>query len=397
MDGPQMDVSGGINVPQSHGAAGGCWQGMSIKDILEKVDLFNFTSLADDDGQKKSDRKEYPTMTPDLKIVKPEPSVSTAKSAFLGPKIWKKPLSFKPGDAVGNNAGGFDGAGSEFSVMNIDEFLTENNFDFSGRFSPSVEDDETEDRDARSSIDTDGYRNPLSCNSMDSLMDAEQPIPSPVPMVIPQTARRNEQGLKRKLNGGIASSPNISCSSSPLPPTVSEQWTPKIKNGLPKGDHDFLYAESKRAKIEREKEERRRREEVRVEFSPEELALATIPGANFDPSRRQFSMDELKPQPIIRKRRKSYVSADSKDDKYWEKRGKNNVAARRSREARRLKENQISLRTAYLEQQNSSLKASLVILNEKNEKLSNDKKILMDKLKKFESMTQFLDESPNVM
>ena len=65
-----------------------------------------------------------------------------------------------------------------------------------------------------------------------------------------------------------------------------------------------MYVESKRARIEREREERRRREEVRVEFSAEELALATIPGADFDPARRQFSMEELKPQPIIRKRRK---------------------------------------------------------------------------------------------
>ena len=70
------------------------------------------------------------------------------------------------------------------------------------------------------------------------------------------------------------------------------------------GKNEFLYVESKRARLEREKEERRRREEVRVEFSPEELALATIPGADFDPARRQFSLEELKPQPIIRKKRK---------------------------------------------------------------------------------------------
>ena len=68
--------------------------------------------------------------------------------------------------------------------------------------------------------------------------------------------------------------------------------------------NEFLYVESKRARLEREKEERRRREEVRVEFSAEELALATIPGADFDPARRQFSLEELKPQPIIRKKRK---------------------------------------------------------------------------------------------
>merc|ERR1712158_353376 len=102
------------------------------------------------------------------------------------------------------------------------------------------------------------------------------------------------------------------------------------------GENTFLYVESKRAKMEREKEEKRRRAQMEIEFSPQELALATVPGLAFDP----------------RKRKKSFVPQDSKDDKYWEKREKNNVAARRSREARRLKENQIALRTAYLEKEN---------------------------------------------
>ena len=88
----------------------------------------------------------------------------------------------------------------------------------------------------------------------------------------------------------------------------------------------------------------------------------------------------------------SYVSPDRKDEKYWEKRGKNNVAARRSREARRLKENQISLRTAFLEQQNNSLKAALKSTTEKNEILSQEKKALVEKLKKYESVSPFLDE-----
>ena len=88
----------------------------------------------------------------------------------------------------------------------------------------------------------------------------------------------------------------------------------------------------------------------------------------------------------------SYVSPDRKDDKYWEKRGKNNVAARRSREARRLKETQISLRTAFLEQQNASLKAALNSVKEKNDKLSQERKTLLDKLKKYESVSPFLDD-----
>ena len=68
------------------------------------------------------------------------------------------------------------------------------------------------------------------------------------------------------------------------------------------------------------------------------------------------------------------------------------MAARRSREARRLKENQISLRTAFLEQQNASLKAALKSTTEKNEILSQEKKALVEKLKKYESVSPFLDE-----
>ena len=34
------------------------------------------------------------------------------------------------GGAAGSNGGGMDASGTEFSVMNIDEFLNENNLDF---------------------------------------------------------------------------------------------------------------------------------------------------------------------------------------------------------------------------------------------------------------------------
>ena len=38
--------------------------------------------------------------------------------------------------------------------------------------------------------------------------------------------------------------------------------------------------------------------------SDSDLALATVPGVDFDPTRRCFSAEELKPQPIIKKRKK---------------------------------------------------------------------------------------------
>ena len=80
----------------------------------------------------------------------------------------------------------------------------------------------------------------------------------------------------------------------------------------------------------------------------------------------------------------TFVDMDHKDDRYWEKREKNNVAARRSREARRLKENQIALRTAYLEKENNMLKSQAEEVRAENMELIAEKQILLEKLKKYE-------------
>ncbi|XP_047455558.1 D site albumin promoter binding protein b isoform X2 [Mugil cephalus] len=77
---------------------------------------------------------------------------------------------------------------------------------------------------------------------------------------------------------------------------------------------------------------------------------------NFDPRRHSFSEEELKPQPMIKKARKILVPDSLKDEKYWTRRYKNNEAAKRSRDARRLKENQISVRAAFLERENAALR-----------------------------------------
>ena len=65
MDGTMGYPSG--YTPQ--GQPPGGWQGMSIKDILEKVDLFNFTSLGDEENGKRKDRTNEAPMIPDLKVV----------------------------------------------------------------------------------------------------------------------------------------------------------------------------------------------------------------------------------------------------------------------------------------------------------------------------------------
>lgn len=61
---------------------------------------------------------------------------------------------------------------------------------------------------------------------------------------------------------------------------------------------------------------------------------------------------------------------ECKDQKYWSRRKKNNVAAKRSREARRIKENQIALRAAYLERENNTLKDEMKKLRLENSQLS---------------------------
>ena len=72
-----------------------------------------------------------------------------------------------------------------------------------------------------------------------------------------------------------------------------------------------------------------------------------------------------------------FVAEDLKDDKYWARRKKNNVAAKRSRDARRIKENQIAMRAAFLERENDKLKEEL-------DKMKNENKELKSRLTKYE-------------
>ncbi|KAG2464473.1 TEF factor, partial [Polypterus senegalus] len=105
--------------------------------------------------------------------------------------------------------------------------------------------------------------------------------------------------------------------------------------------------------------------EVQVNFEPDptDLVLSSVPGGElFNPRKHKFSDEELKPQPMIKKAKKVFVPEESKDEKYWSRRRKNNVAAKRSRDARRLKENQITVRAAFLEKENAALRAEVAEL-----------------------------------
>lgn len=89
------------------------------------------------------------------------------------------------------------------------------------------------------------------------------------------------------------------------------------------------------------------------------------------------SGDKSEMIPVLRKRRKQMVSEEFKDDKYWERRRKNNMAAKRSRDARRAKETQIAYRASVLESENIKLKEEL-------KKAKAENHMLKDRLRQYE-------------
>ncbi|XP_063702826.1 hepatic leukemia factor-like isoform X7 [Culicoides brevitarsis] len=104
--------------------------------------------------------------------------------------------------------------------------------------------------------------------------------------------------------------------------------------------------------------------------SPADSTFSMSSSRDFDPRTRAFSDEELKPQPMIKKSRKQFVPDEMKDDKYWARRRKNNMAAKRSRDARRMKENQIALRAGYLEKEvNMNLHREVEQLKLENQEL----------------------------
>lgn len=318
------------------------WQGMTIREILDKVDLTNISTTND------AVRGKLEMRTPELtvsSVQRPTKSViqqSNQSAAYLGPKLWDKEMTI-------SNLGIEEEVVEEpySEVMNMEDFLNENNI------------------------------------KMDMIRESPEPMETiEIPVYSPSTFLDSPESTPSPADIKPATRPSIIIAPKREPNCESKS------EALPKGENTFLYAESKRAKLEREKEERKRKLEAELEFAPEDLALATVPGLDFDPKERAFDLDELRPQPIIKKRKKTFVPDENKDDKYWDKREKNNIAARRSREARRLKENQIALRAAYLEKENKVLKKELDDSNFDNTKLATERDILKKKLSQYETLSR---------
>merc|ERR1711997_1044158 len=119
------------------------WNKMTLKDIFEDENLFKITILSDNDEKNKTEIK-YEENAKEPMDCKTKTTSYEPRSAFLGPKIWEKPISMnllqgikneKPQKETNTN---HNGNVSDFSVMSLNDFLEENQLD-AGNISMSEE------------------------------------------------------------------------------------------------------------------------------------------------------------------------------------------------------------------------------------------------------------------
>ncbi|XP_057684197.1 D site albumin promoter binding protein a [Corythoichthys intestinalis] len=241
-----------------------------------------------------------------------------SQSAFLGPLLWERTLPC-------------DGGLFQLQYMDLEEFLTENGMGMHGN-GPSSTSAQIPSQSSQSAVPNQSSQcppgSPSPCSSSSSvssssssLLGLETVQPQPPPQ------QQGMMGGPECLHGGQVVNQDAS-------PSSSGQSGSSATSSNGGGD-------------------------IQVNFDPDpaDVALSSVPGQEaFDPRRHRFSDEELKPQPMIKKARKMLVPNEQKDEKYWSRRVKNNEAAKRSRDARRLKENQISVRAAFLERENAALR-----------------------------------------
>ncbi|XP_060565794.1 hepatic leukemia factor-like isoform X2 [Ruditapes philippinarum] len=277
-----------------------------------------------------------------------------ANSAFLGSNLWDKPS-------------GNDGSAFDLEYMDLDEFLSENGI--------PVNLDENDEAETIS----------LLASAL-----AKTPPGSPQRetngiCISPESPNRDIglKTVKKASNiGYLPESPVNKATISPLSLSpVSSPRTSEPQSAIERYlmDDDFGVKLPPKVSVVTLDEvmgkkpstsSPDKRKSSFMSYDEDEDQIATIPGQeNFDPTSRKFSEEELKPQPIIKKSKKVFVDDYNKDDRYWQRRKKNNIAAKRSRDARRVKENQIAMRASFLEQQNDDLTEEVEKIRQENEEL----------------------------
>ncbi|XP_076826982.1 D site albumin promoter binding protein b isoform X2 [Brachyhypopomus gauderio] len=242
-------------------------------------------------------------------------------SGFLGPSAWERSLQC-------------DGSLFQLQYMDLEEFLTENSMggvSGVGGASSSSAAAQVPSQSSQSAVPNQSAQcpntSPPSCSSSSPV--SAHGTSSPTLLGLDVHSSQSMMGAAGSLHGtpqgGLEPTPSPSSTSCP----------PLAAPPGPAGA-DMLAA---------------------FDPDPPDVALPSVPGREaFDPRRLRFGDGELRPQPMVKKARKTLVPESLKDEKYWSRRSKNNEAAKRSRDARRMKENQISVRAAFLERENAALR-----------------------------------------
>ena len=167
--------------------------------------------------------------------------------------------------------------------------------------------------------------NSIFSNQMNSLQPNHQPSQSqPQHQIQPHQNSHQQQQNSRfttPYNMGQHATSAISTELPPLPPNLS---TPTINSSL-----------------------------LRISSSSSNTSMTSE-----DDDGSGMSLKKRRPVPV-----------ENKDNTYWEKRRKNNESAKRSRDIRRSKEEHISIRVIYLEQENLQLRTEVALLRNEAEKL----------------------------
>jgi hypothetical protein len=163
-----------------------------------------------------------------------------------------------------------------------------------------------------------------------------------------------------KINGNSAMQQNPSSS-----PPISTNLSTMLQQVVPSNGH-MLLSPSKPSNISELSNS------SMVSSSSNNSTLDSNSGTTTSTKRTKKSLDS------------SFSKNDPKDGKYFERRKRNNVAAKKSRDARKQREDEIAIRASFLEKENSILKAQLQTLKDEAQQL----RMLLSQKKNSGSMPQ---------
>ncbi|XP_063044925.1 HLF transcription factor, PAR bZIP family member b [Engraulis encrasicolus] len=264
------------------------------------------------------------------KAVEDEEDSAAPQSAFLGPTLWDKTATVP-----------YDGDNFQLEYMDLEEFLSENGIPSNSAPTTATQQQQQQQQPHEHSHPNQNHQQHHNQHQQHQHHNQQQ---------------QNQQSPTTLSNHHSQSQ---SAGTSHSQPPTGANPNPAVQACHHNTAQTVLSCQSPESPVDPESVS------VCVSFEPDpaDLALSSVPGQQvFDPRRRRFSEDELKPQPMIKKARKIFIPNDLKDERYWARRRKNNMAAKRSRDARRLKENQIAIRASFLEKENSALRQEVAQL-----------------------------------